>query len=208
MTAPRPALLAILAAFTLAGCGITDPYRSRPTAAASSPAVPVTTSTSTSTTTTTAADAGDPAAERGGVIPPGAQAAQDHLAANAASATPQAAVERYTTLYVNWRTDQLADRQRQLASISLGQARAQALQAAASTARDPKLTASHVANHGNLVSIAPGAGPASGRWVIVTTETTTGQGAYAGLPATVHVTYATVTHRASGWIINQWSPQS
>lgn len=199
-------LIAALAAVTLAGCGVTDPYHSRSASAeSSSPAAATTTSTSTATT---AADAGDPAAERGGRIPPGAQAAQDQLAASAASATPQAAVERYANLYVNWRADQLAARQRQLASISLGQARAQALQAAASTAQDPKLTTSHVANHGQLISIAPGAGPASGQWVIVTTETTTGQGAYTGLPPTVHVTYATVTHRVGGWVISQWSPQS
>jgi len=209
MTTPRHTLIATLTAVTLAGCGITDPYHSRSAAtAASSHTAPATTSTSTSTATTTAADAGDPATERGGVIPPGVQAAQDRLAANAASATPQAAVERYANLYVNWRADQLADRQRQLASISSGQARAQALQAAASTAKDPKLTASHVANHGQLVSIAPGTGPAKGQWVIVTTETTTGQGAYTGLPPTVHVTYATLTHRAGGWVISQWSPQS
>jgi len=206
MTTPAArTLIATLMAVTLAGCGITDPYHPRSTAAASLPAVPVTTSTSP---TTTPADAGDPAAERGGQIPPGAQAAQDRLAANAASATPQAAVERYATLYINWQADTLAARQRQLAAISLGQARAQALQAAASTAKDPKLTAGHVANHGHLVSIAPGTGPANGRWVIVTTETTTGQRAYTGLPPTVHVTYATVTHRAGGWVINQWSPQS
>ena len=197
-------LIATLTTVTLAGCGVTDPYHSRSASAASS-SPPAATTTSTATT---AADSGDPAAERGGVIPPGAQAAQDRLAANAASATPQAAVERYANLYVNWHADQLAARQRQLASISLGQARAQALQAAASTAQDPKLTTSHVANHGQLVSIAPGAGPANGQWVIVTTETTTGQGAYTGLPPTVHVTYATLTHQAGGWVISQWSPQS
>lgn len=206
MTTPAAQMLiATLTAVTLAGCGITDPYHSRSAAAASSsPTAPTTTSTSTRTP----ADAGDPAAERGGRISSGAQAAQDRLAASAASATPRAAVQRYANLYVNWRADQLAARQRQLASISLGQARAQALQAAASTAKDPKLTNSHVANHGRLVSIAPGAGPANGQWVIVTTETTTGQGSYTGLPPTVHVTYATLKHRAGGWVISQWSPQS
>ena len=40
--------------------------------------------------------------------------------------------------------------------------------------------------------IAPGQGSAAGLWVIVTRETTTGEGDYAGLPPTDHVTDAQV----------------
>jgi hypothetical protein len=133
------ALVGVLATL-LAGCaGISDPYRTP--ASKPSRSAPTSTSTSsTSTTTTAAADAGDPRAERGGSIPAGARAAQDQLAVDAGSVSPRAAIERYARLYVNWQSSTLAARQRELASISLGQARAQALQAAASAAQDPELT--------------------------------------------------------------------
>jgi hypothetical protein len=44
------------------------------------------------------------------------------------------------------------------------------------------LIASHVANSGQVVAIAPGEGPDAGHWVIVTEEHTTGTGRYAGPP--------------------------
>ena len=44
--------------------------------------------------------------------------------------------------------------------------------------------------------------------MIVTSEHTTGNGDYAGLPATAHVTYAHLTHTPHGWVIDQWSPQN
>jgi len=44
--------------------------------------------------------------------------------------------------------------------------------------------------------------------VLVSQETTSGSGDYAGLPAAMHVTYAQVTHTPQGWVISQWSVQS
>jgi hypothetical protein len=194
------AALAVLAT----GCGITNPYQSTHSNKADRPAVM---GSSTATTTTTPADAGDPALERGGTIPPNAQAAQNRLAAGAGLLTPRAALERYASLYINWQASNLANRQRELASISLGQARAQALQAAASAARDPELTRSHVADQGVLIALILGAGSAAGNWVLVTREHTTGQGDYAGLPPTLHVTYAIVAHTTAGWVVSSWKPQ-
>ena len=150
----------------------------------------------------------DPAPERGGTIPQAARAAQSELAASAGAPTPQAALERYASRYVNWTAQTVTSVQRQLAAISLGQARAQALQAAASYAHDRALNASRVANHGSVISIARGHGAAAAWWVIVTQEQTTGTGDYAGLPATDHITYAQLQHARSGWIVNQWSPQN
>jgi hypothetical protein len=195
-----PAALAL--ALTLAGCGLTDPYTSQH---------PATTSTSTSaipTTTTATVPNADPAPERGGTIPNAAQAAQNNPAAGAGRPTPQAALERYANLDINWSAKTVAGIQSQLAAISVGQARAQALQAAASYGRDGTLQASQVANTGTVVAIAPGQGPAAGWWVIVTRETTTGHGDYAGLPLTDHVTDAQVQHTHNGWVISSWSPQS
>jgi hypothetical protein len=209
--------LAGLLATLLAGCaGISDPYRtpaSKPSRSATTSTSTSSTSTTTTTTTTTAtttasADAGDPPPERGGSIPAGAQAAQHKLAADAGSPSPRAAIERYARLYVNWQSSTLAARQRELASISLGQARAQALQAAASAAQDPELTKSQVADHGQLIALSPGTGAAAGEWVLITREHTTGQGDYTGLPPTVHVTYAQLTHTPNGWVISGWQPQN
>jgi hypothetical protein len=111
-------------------------------------------------------------------------------------------------LYVNWPAFDVVARQRQLASISLGQARAQALQAAASAQSDPLLTRSRVVNTGQVVAVATGQGPARQEWVVVTREQTTGEGDYAGLPPTLHVTYATVVQTRAGWVVNSWSPQN
>lgn len=188
---PLPAALAAAAAAALAGCGIADPYAQR--AAQPTPttqhAAPVLTSA-------------DPAPERGGVIPSSAQPKSA-----TGSATPQAAILRFARIYMNWTARSVASAQRQLAAMSVGGARAQALQAAASYQRDSTLLASHVANSGTVVAIAQGAGPAAGQWVIVTEERTAGTGDYAGLPAAINVTYATVKRAAGGWLIAEWSPQ-
>jgi hypothetical protein len=183
----------------LAGCGIKDPYAGRAHRS---------TTTSTSTSTSTTAQAGDPVPERGGTIPSGAQTTQQQLAAGAGARTPQAALSRYAQLEINWNAGDVGRVQRELAAISLGPARAEALQAAASDGRDSVLQHSKVANSGTVVSIARGQAAAAGRWVIVTSESTTGAGAYAGLPAALHVTYATLTRTHSGWIVETWQPQN
>lgn len=195
-----PAALAV--ALILAGCGLTDPYTSQHPAMTS-------TSTSTSTTSTTAtATNADPGPERGGTIPNAAQTAQNKPAAGAGRPTPQAALERYASLDSNWTAKTVAGVQHELAAWSIGQARAQALQAAVSYGHDSTLQSSQVANTGTVVAIEPGQGPATGWWVIVTRETTTGKGDYAGLPPTDHVTDAQVQHTRIGWVISSWSPQS
>jgi hypothetical protein len=193
-------LLAAVLAITIGGCGLHNPYQTA--------ARPTSTTTTSTNTTGAPADQRDPAGERGGTIPPSAQAAQRKLAAGAALRTPEAALGRYTRAYLDWDAARAVEVQRELAAISLGQARAQALQAAASAARDPKLTASHIANHGQLVAISHGQGPAATDWVIVTSEQTTGQGDYQGLPPTLHIIYAQLTHISKGWVVSGWQPQN
>ena len=73
---------------------------------------------------------------------------------------------------------------------------------------DHLLAQDHVANSGHLVSLAPGQGGAAGQWVLVTSEHTTGQGDYAGLPAALHVIYAQLTHSSQGWVVTRWQSQS
>ena len=189
-------LVPALAAALLTACGISDPYAGTHAA--------MSTSTSSSAAALTNAD---PAPERGGAIPAGARTAQSRLSAGAARPTPQAALERYAHLYVNWTADSVAAVQRELASLSEGQARAQALQAAASYTRDQTLTQSGVANSGHLVAITPSLTTPE-QWVLVTSEGTTGKGDYSGLPPTLHVIYARVTRTPRGWVVSEWAPQN
>ncbi len=193
-------LLAASAAVALAGCGLSDPY----TAKQPSSSVPSSTSTSTTKANTINAD---PAPERGGTIPAGTRAAQSQLATGAGQPTPQSALEHYAHLYVTWNARTVAANQRELAAISVDQARAQAQQAAASYAHDHTLQQSGVTNNGHLVAITPSI-TTPGQWVLVTSEQTTGKGDYAGLPPTLHVTYAQVTRATSGWVVSQWAPQN
>lgn len=195
---PARAVLALLAAGGVGGCGgIANPYQT--TGAPSTP---------TTGTTTTRADSGDPAAERGGTIPPSAGAAQSRVAIGAASDSPRAALKRYAELYVNWTASDVTTRQRLLASMSLGQARAQALQAAASAGHDKQLLKSRVANTGSVIAISRGEERANGQWVVVTLERTHGQGEYTGLPPTLHVIYAQLTETTSGWVVSEWQPKN
>lgn len=192
----RPLTALVILAAALGGCGISNPYTSsNATTAAAAPPV----------STATATDA-DPTSERGGSIPRAAQ--HNQLSTNAAEPTPQTALERYARLYINWTANTVAAVQHELAAISTGQARAQALQAASSYGHDSTLQASQVANSGSVIAIAAGHGPAAGSWVIVTQETTTGSGDYAGLPPTEHVTDAQLAHTRNGWIVSSWSPLS
>ena len=193
---PATLLLSVLGAAALAGCGITDPYAGTKAA----------TSTSTRSSTATVTNA-DPAPERGGTIPAGARAEQSRLSPSAAQPTTQAALQRYARLYVNWTAANVPAVQRKLASLSDGQARAQALQAAASYTRDQTLAQSGVANSGHLVAITPSI-TAPGQWVLVTSEQTTGNGDYSGLPPTLHVIYAQVTRTPKGWVVSEWAPQN
>jgi hypothetical protein len=198
---PLPALV-LAASVALAGCGITDPYTPSHKTSTTSSGQTATTAFSSSLTVT------DPSEPRPG---PSATTAGSGVTAghgNPGARSARQALALYTRLYVNWNRKTIGAHQRQLAAISEGTARAKALQAAASYGRDPALKNSNVANSGSVVSIAPGQGSERGGWVIVTSERTSGQGDYAGLPATAHVTYAHVLHTPNGWVIRQWSPQS
>ena len=92
--------------------------------------------------------------------------------------------------------------------MSIGAAKLTAEQTAAARSGADALIASHVANSGQVVAIAPGEGPDAGQWVIVTEEHTTGTGPYAGLPPAPHVTLAQVSHLDGGWVVSAWNPAS
>lgn len=194
MRRPAPApLTAALAAGLLAGCGITNPYQHP------HPATTLST-TSTSSTASSAATATNPGEISEGQLPP--TPVPD---GRGVSPTPRVALARYAHLYINWRAGQLADRGRQLAAISTGQARHQAQTLAN---RGPVLARYQVTNRGSVTAIGAGQGAEQGRWVVVTNELTSGTGPYLGLPATSHVTWATVTTTHHGYVVSTWNPAS
>ena len=91
--------------------------------------------------------------------------------------------------------------------LAVGPARLAALQTAAGLSGAGELIAHQVQNTGAVMTIAPGQGAALGRWVVVTLEQTTGTGAYAGLPSSLHVTLARVVPAGGGWVVDEWAPQ-
>jgi hypothetical protein len=196
------ALAGLVIAGVLVGCGLSNPYQPSDPHASPTP-----TSSSTSTTSS-AAEAGDPPAERHGTVPPQTKARENRIRRAAATSSARAAVDRYARLYINWHAGQLVAHQRELAQRSIGAARLQAAQVAASASADTQLRSDRVSDRGQIVSANPGVGPAAGKWVIVTSEKTSGQGDYTGLPPAIHVTYAVVTRITAGWVVSQWTPQN
>lgn len=156
----------------------------------------------------TPAPVGDPSPERDGTIPTAARVAENTVSTAGVASSPQQALRRYALAYVNWRATDLQERERQLASLSIGAAKLTAEQTAAAQSGAAALIANHVANSGQVVAITPGEGPDTGQWVIVTLEHTTGSGAYAGLPPATHVTLAQLTHLQRGWVVSAWNPAS
>ncbi len=154
------------------------------------------------------APTGDPASERGGTLPATAKSAEDSVNGAGLASSPRLALRRYALVYINWRASNLQTRERELAAISVGPAKLTAQLEAAERSRAAALNADHVVNNGKVVAIAAGAGPQRGEWVIVTLEHTTGSGAYAGLPAGPHVTFAEVRHIDGGWVVSAWDPAS
>ncbi len=154
------------------------------------------------------APVGDPIPERGGTVPAGLAGGENAPAAGAAASSPEAALRRYALDYTNWQAATLVAHERRLAGLAVGPARLAALQTAAALGDAGELAAHHVQNTGAVLSIAPEQGAARGRWVVVTQEQTTGTGAYAGLPSSLHVTLARLVQAGGGWVVWGWWPGS
>ena len=184
----RAAAAVLLPALMLAGCGLADPYQGHPAATP--------TGAGTAPPRRAASPHGDDGPRTPTSPPPGAEAL---------ASTPQAALERFASLYVNWHALQLPERARQLAALSVGQARAQAQ---ALAARASALERYQVTNAGAVTAIAPGKRQEQGRWAVITNETTSGVGPYSGLPATSHVTWANVARTPRGYAVTGWYPAS
>jgi hypothetical protein len=129
--------------------------------------------------------------------------------ANPGAATPEEAVRRFATAYINWTADSVERDMTELASTSIGQARSALQLAAAQTAGDYELKRGGIANSGIVEALAPL--PAShNQYVVVTRESTTAtaDAAYQGLRPAWHVAIATVAHLQRGWVLSGWQPES
>jgi hypothetical protein len=175
--------VALLASVALAGC--------------TNPDAPTTSTTGTASPSPQ--NAGEPPAP-----PPPSARAQTPLDIQG---TPTKALAAFAELYVNWTYRTLTARQRTLAAMSVGPARAAENQAAASSQSDTTIARGHIYNSGQVISIAPDLA-AQGSWVIVTREQTGGDSQYEGLPTTYHVTIAQLAGVAGGYAVEQWLPQS
>lgn len=184
----RAAAAVLLAAVALAGCGLADPYQGHPAAPP--------TGAATAPPRRAVAPHGDDGPRAPTPSLPGS---------NALASTPNAALERFARLYVNWQATQLPERTRQLAALSVDQAR---VQAHALATRATALERYQVTNAGAVTALAPGKGQEQGRWAVITNETTSGTGPYSGLPATSHVTWATVVDTSRGYAVSGWYPAS
>jgi hypothetical protein len=123
-----------------------------------------------------------------------------------AADSPQRAIEQFAALYTNWTYRTLPTVERKLAAISVDAARLQETQAAVS-ARNQQLARGRVWNDGVVVAVARDR-DRPGWWVVVTREQTGGEGEYAGLPTTYHLTLAQAVPAAGGWSVSEWQPQN
>ena len=99
---------------------------------------------------------------------------------------------------------------RELASRSVGQARAAMTLAAAQTAGDYELREGGIANSGAVEAVAPLSGHA-GEYVVVTQESTSASNttAYQGLRPAWHLALATVSQLPGGrWALSGWQPEN
>ena len=167
---------AVAAAALLAGCGLSNPNTAQ---------LGAFTATSSSNTTAPVATTSQP------------------TAAPVGGASAQATIRQYAGLWCDWTTTDLVAHEMQMAALSVGRARNQAL-LVVGTQRPPS---SSVTNTCTIESIAPGRSVAAGRWVLVTAAQTS-TAATPSATALYHVTYITLAQRGGRYLVSSWSPQS
>ena len=190
MRSARRLLICVGFAATAAGCGIHDPYQTRQPATAAS-----TSSGSTMRVGAAPTEHDGPSQPPTAILP--ASAAAPHSPGCARTI-------RAPLLQLDRRP---ADRALKAASGDLDRTGPRASAPARQPAQ-PSLERYQVTNTGTVVAIGPGRGEERGRWAVVTNESTSGTGPYLGLPATSHVSWATVQRQHTGYVVSDWYPAS
>ncbi len=124
--------------------------------------------------------------------------------------SPTEAVYVFANQYINWNAQDVSDRLRALARVSVGQARSAASAAASETASDDELKQGQIANSGVVEAIAPVIGHRY-EYAVATREQTTASAtnAYRGVAPEWHLAVATVTRLAGGlWVLSDWQPEN
>jgi hypothetical protein len=179
----RPAILGVVAAAVLSGCGIGAP---RPSGQARSPV----------------------ARAQATHEYPSAQPRPEHVSDGSASAV--AAIRGFASAYINWNAQTVSADMQALAARSVAQARSAMQLAAAETAGDYELQRGGIANSGTVEAVAPLQRHLN-QYIVVTREHTTATAttAYQGLQPAWHVAIATVAQIAPrAWVVSGWQPQS
>jgi hypothetical protein len=191
----RHTVLALLAAITVAGCGLTT----------TPAAPPATTASTTASATASAASSRLVRAQRTNELPTPAR--RPRIAGGWRS--PAQAIQYFAEYYVNWTAQTVAAHLRALARVSVGQARAALSLQAAQTARDYELRRGGIANSGVVEAIAPVTGQTD-QYAVVTRERTTAShsSAYQGLAPAWHVALATVARVRGLWVLSAWQPEN
>ena len=119
-------------------------------------------------------------------------------------ASPDQAVRRAADLAYTWTARTAAPRQAALAAISTGQARRDALQAAARLPTDPQLAAGDAASTTPLAAIALPPGSTTARGSSSPTSSLVANGIHQDR---WRVTLVTAVRLVHGWAISRWEPQ-
>ena len=119
-------------------------------------------------------------------------------------ATAGLAARRAADLAYTWTARTAAARQTRLAAISTGQARRDALQAAARLPTDPQLAAGQATSSGRLAAIALRPGRTTRSGLLVTHEQLKANGVHQDR---WRVTLVTLIRLPQGWAVSRWSPQ-
>ncbi|HEX8086576.1 MAG TPA: hypothetical protein VF529_19975 [Solirubrobacteraceae bacterium] len=162
-----------------------------------------------------AAGCGDPYAQQqqpDRQPPPGEEPAhplpkpRDRVRPEDLAPTPEDAARRAAELTTNWTGENAARTYAQLARISVGAARREALDTAARLPTDPQLSADGTRSTGTVEAIT--ARPAVDRerreLIVVTRESLTADGLQ---EHRWRVTLATARRRDGGWALSRWEPQ-
>jgi hypothetical protein len=118
--------------------------------------------------------------------------------------TPERAARRAVLLTGTWTAQNAAVGQKRLATMSVGQARRDALQAAARLPTDPQLAAGHATSTASFAAIVLHGTGRSRSGLVVTHERLTVNGAS---HERWRVTLVTVVRLDGGWAISRWQPQ-